>query len=246
MLEKAIIMSMLFFYPGAMVDILYKKFVTSKHRELAVTESSKAAVAFFYSIAITIITISLYGWVFNYDIQSFENIFTIVETFNGLLGYFLLSLLSTGGFAWAWWQIQEWVIYCQAKKLYGELGVRTDSYKDVWSQICEGSVHSDVIKDTVIRIYDGDKVMSGQALVLPSKIKNGFVLQNTKTVSEIFGDDPDYFGMPVFMYYDSETGIRVEFYDGKEFAQYVRDYNDGKLLTSSSEDEEPVFVDQSA
>ncbi len=228
---EEIIISLLFLYPGALIEMLYDRYAKYSYRRTDTDSKAKVAEYFLNSVIVTIITILVYRCLAKQDVHTFKELVQVLSSFGEALLYFVLSLAFTGIYAFVRYHIMGMAPRLAGSSVLSEKvnGLEEIGSVNSWRDIIFGPQSKDVLQHCILRIQVGDQVVAGFAECLPVDFERGITLTQTVFVQELLEKEKDkplderFIGNPYFTYFDSPTGTRVEFFDGSELFSYLEE-----------------------
>lgn len=223
-----IVTGVLFIYPGAIIEILYRRYAKYGYKEDARAEPIRLAELFLYSVVVTISSVLLLKVFGGIKVETLSSLVFELNRFSTLIQYLILSFMLTIFVAWIRYQISgmnpEHEDAADQKPVNG---CRVVGAANAWRDLIYGPMLQDILEHCILRISCGDQVTAGFAAYLPTDFEQGFELTYTSYVQKQFemevGYAPDerYIHDPQAVYIDPPTGIKVEFFNGNELYDYL-------------------------
>lgn len=223
-----IVIGVLFIYPGAIIELMYRRYAKYGYKEEGHAEPIKLAELFLNSVIVTILTVFLLRILGFIEVDSLGSLVFELSRFRSLMQYLIMSIVVTSAVAWIRYKFsgmdpsgdgpmdQKCVNGC---RIAGSAGG--------WRELIYGPTLQDILEHCILRVTTSSGVSAGFALYLPDDFEKGIPLVQTAFVERMLREEaewePDqrYIGEPYAVYLDPATGTKVEFLDGKELYDYL-------------------------
>ena len=223
-----IVVGVLFIYPGAIIELLYRRYAKYGYKEESHAEPIKLAELFLNSAIVTILTVILLPVFSNIEVDSLSSLVFELNRFGSLIQYLILSILVTCFVAGVRYKVsgmdpagdgpldQDRVNGCQVA-----------GSANTWRELIYGPALKDILEHCILRITTSNGIAAGFATYLPDDFEKGISLEQTAFVEKQFDEEATWephqrnIGDPYAVYVDSATGTKVEFFDGKELYEYL-------------------------
>lgn len=223
-----IVIGVLFIYPGAIIELLYRRYAKYGYKEEEHAEPLKLAELFLNSAIVTILTIALLRFFTGIEVETLSSLIFELNRFESLAQYLILSVAVTCIYAWIRYKISGMDPMDDGPiDQQGVHGCRVAGSINTWRELIYGQDLKDILEHCILRITTSDGTVAGFATYLPDDFEKGFSLEQVDFVEEQFKLEKDwakeqrYIGESHAVYIDSPTGIKVEFFDGKELYEYL-------------------------
>lgn len=223
-----IVTGVLFIYPGAIIEILYRRYAKYGYKEDTRAEPIRLAELFLYSVVVTVFSVLLLKVFGGVKVDTLSGLVFELNRFSTLIKYLLLSIALTIIVAWIRYQISGMnPDHEDAADQKPVNGCRVVGAANAWRDLIYGLMLEDILEHCILRISCGDQVTAGFAAYLPTDFEQGIELVQTAFVQKVFESEancvPDkrYIGDPHAVYIDPPTRAKVEFFDGKKLYDYL-------------------------
>lgn len=223
-----IVTGVLFIYPGALIEILYRRYAKYGYKEDTRAEPIHMAELFFYSAVITIFSVLLLRVFGGVKVDTLSSLVFELNRFSTLIQYLILSVTLTIFVAWIRYEISGMdPEHEEAVDQQRVNGCRVVGAANTWRDLIYGPLLQDILEHCILRISCGGQVTAGFAAYIPTDFEQGIELVQTAFVEKRFKEEENWtleqcnIGEPYAVYIDTPTGIKVEFFDGRELYDYL-------------------------
>lgn len=220
--------AVLFVYPGAMIELIYRRYAQYGYKEDSHAEPIKLAELFVYSTIVTIVTIILMRVFAGIKVDSLSGLVFELNRFESTLKYLILSILVTCVVAWIRYKVSGMDPDADGPLDQPQVnGCRVAGSANTWRELIYGPDLRDILEHCIVRITCGETVAAGFATYFPTDFEQGIPLTQTAFVEELMEredelpQDQCYVGKAYMVYIDPITGTKVEFFKGKELHDYL-------------------------
>lgn len=226
---EEIIIAMLFLYPGALIDVFDKRFFPRHHKESVMSDSTRVAKYFVYSVFISVFSLLIYAHLTG---RGVSNINAIQDSLAGTMEipkYFGVSLICTILFTLILRVIDSWFLQLRSLYKHSIEGTTLINATDVWHEIVRGSDLKEIRSCMIAKIENGTSIRAGFLQYMPDDFEEGLGLTASQLVMDQLecekglepSSDKCYIGPPWLSYYDTKTGAFVDIYDGRRLHEYL-------------------------
>ena len=227
---QEIIISMLFLYPGAMVDVFEKYFFKYSYRQDESGEVAHLARYFAYSVVITIASIFIFA---HFRQKSVANLEDIASALNGMieLGWYAgISLFASLMFTLLFHALNKLFVAINSRITEKTEGLKVINASDTWHELAYGVSMAEYRDAAIIRIKNDKEERIGFVKVWPERYEDGILLTQTDIVKEYFDYDREisldqqdkmFIGSPLYTMFDAKTASFIEIYDGRKLYAYL-------------------------
>ena len=222
-----ILVSMLFLYPGALVEVVQKEIFRYTYVEDKGSEVAHLARYFIYSVFVTLLSVFMYAFLREKEISTMSDIFLALNSPKEIFGYTVLSLIGTVIIACADEIFARLTIKVKNKFGKGSEDTSLIIAADAWHQIAYSQ--EETLKECrqymIAKVYNGGQESAGFIKYLPGEFEQGLILvwqseiqkQLEKEKNE--SEEKRLIGDPVLTYFDPKSSTLVELFDGRKFAE---------------------------
>lgn len=226
---EEIVISMLFLYPGALVDVISKNLYKYSYCEDETSEAAHIARYFMTSVLITIASILLYARIRGRSVATLTDIVAALTGIGELMWYTVISLVCTIATA-----VVFRLVAILANRLISWInrkweGTSIRDAVDAWHEIIYGEDMKSFRDQTIMRIRMGGEEEAGFVKYWPESLSEGIILTQQVLVKAFFDYDENeedcnkkFIGDPWVALIDSEHGAIIEIYDGRTLYEYLR------------------------
>lgn len=222
-----LILVLIYIFPGALVDVFDRTFLSKSYKEDPSSNFEKASRYFGYSVIISTFALFIFGAVNGDGVYNLSEIANSLDGTFKIAGFAMMSLLSTILFVFAKrWLNLLWLWLRNRVYKHQGRSERTDS-KNAWIELIECDAIKKIETNTILRITPSDKQsIAGFVFLLPREYDDGIVLTRTEEVSKQLNAEskktaPVIIGEPLAMHFDTKTGSLIEFFDGTNFGNQL-------------------------
>ena len=222
-----IIVSLLFVYPGAAIELFYRWRAKYSYKEEARSEPIMLAELFIQSAIVTVLTILSMQFFTGLQIGSLSMLIIHLNHFRTMSQYLILSVVMTA--------LVGWLRYKIAGMGPDEAGIgdreingcRVVSSVNAWRELMFGNDLANILEHCIVRISCGGESVAGFVTCFPTDFEKGISLTQTDFVEtqlkreECWEPEQRNIGSPHTVYIDPVTGSKVEFFDGAELYNYL-------------------------
>lgn len=225
---EEIVVGALFIYPGAIIEMLYRRYAKYGYKEESHAEPIKLAELFLNSVIVTILTVLFLRVFTNIKADTLSSLVFELNRFRWLMQYMILSAAVTCAVAWIRYKLTGMdPMDDRALDQTRVNGCRVAGSANAWRELIYGPDLKDILEHCILRITTSGGTSAGFASYLPDDFEKGIPLVQTAFVERMLSKEaewePDqrYIGEPYTVYIDPATGAKVEFFDGKELYDYL-------------------------
>lgn len=226
---EEVLVSLLFIYPGALIEIFYRAFAKYGYKEEESNDQIKIGEYFLYSAIVFVLSLIIYQCISGRWFKTADEVFSEFNNLLSALGYLLLSLVVTGLVAYARYDLSG-MNPSDDGGLLGESinGCKAAGSVNAWREIIYGSDFKDVLAPCIVRIRMGDIIETGFVHYFPDDFEKGIILVQSAYVKQQFEIEencsPDHIiiGDPYVVYVDPASNVIVEFYPGQKLMNSMR------------------------
>lgn len=217
---EALLISVLFVYPGAFLDVCAARFTPYAYGKDRKTELERAAQYFIDSAAITGLSILTLSILCGEHMETFGDVIAYLMTISHAIQYMLLSLTISIAYFW----VKQYLLH-RLPTRFGEdhsvkrvHGCELVYPGNAWRELLYGKELEVFEGSYIVRITQGGESVAGFAQFLPSDFEDGILLTQTEYVKKQMEKEAkggeQLIGDPYYCYFDPGSGAIVEIFDG--------------------------------
>ena len=185
-----IVIGVLFVYPGAIIELIYRRYAKYGYKEEEHAESLKVAELFLNSAIVTILTILLFQFFTGTQVDTLSSLIFELNRFESLTQYLILSVAVTCIYAWIRYKACGMDPNTDGPVDQMKVnGCRVAGSVNTWRELIYGPDLSEILEHCILRITTSEGTVSGFATYLPDDFEKGFSLEQTAFVKARFEEE---------------------------------------------------------